>query len=71
VAGVVLATYLNFVWFLGLVTDFINHAKADPVNGGAIAYDIVRFFFRGIVFFLTIVVCVLPSLIVEAFLKKR
>ena len=62
--GTCLAFYLNFMWIVGLATEFITHVKATPVDAGAIAYDIARFMFRGVVFFISIVVCNLPAVIV-------
>lgn len=69
-AGLVLATYFNFTWFVELATDFINHAKASPVDSSLIAKDIVKFLFRGFVFAASIFVCTIPACVCAVFAMR-
>lgn len=71
VVGTALATYLNFMWAVGLLTGFITHIKATPIDSSAVAYDIAMFLFRGAVFFVTLVVCNLPAVIFGSVVASR
>lgn len=70
VGGIVFASWLNVTWMIELVVSFINHIKETPIDSAAVAIDVVKFMFRGVVFAVTIVVCQLPTFLVSILLSK-
>lgn len=70
IGGIVFASWLNVTWMIELVISFINHIKETPVDSTAVAIDIVKFMFRGVVFAVTIFVCQLPTFLVSILLSK-
>ncbi len=75
VAGVLLGLYFNFMWFITIIADFVNHIQESPIDGIKVAYDVGKFCIRGLVFLVTMLAFQVPqfllSLLIDNIRKNR